>query len=558
MRKLLSAGSTQIVRKSLVLLLPFVAPIGGAQAQFSFRFEPAESCAPCHRDLETPDGALDAASIWTPHQLRDSARPKPASVAHVPLWAGTMMANASRDPYWRAKVRLEARSTPAAAEDIEDNCLSCHAPLQHYDLRVEGQKLRLDDLNSLGEDGVSCTLCHQIKPDNLGSRRSFSAGFLINDRRLIYGQHPDPLESPMLYSVSYQPIEGSHISEAALCGSCHTVITPTLSPEGEVLGEFVEQAPFLEWTLSEYPDQGTTCQKCHLPQLSDPEGNPEAQFIAHDRNQGTFATTEPRSPFSQHFLVGGNVQVLGMLREMYPENAAALDATAQRTREKLQQGIRLEISPAVNGNMLEAHVRVVNETGHKLPTAYPSRRLWLHVNVLDQTGTTIFDSGAFDRQTGDIRGVGQENENFEPHHDVISDPNQVAVYESELQDSNGAFTVSLMRAAGYIKDNRVLPKGFDLNKPLPQGIDVASLSSVGVEGDEDFLPGSDTVHYEIDISEAQAPFRVTVEAYYQSIKPKHLAGMDRHQSSDEATFLDLYSRHQTPTVISRREVLVGP
>ena len=49
-------------------------------------------------------------------------------------------------------------------------------------------------------------------------------------------------------------------------------------------------------------------------------------------------------------------------------------------------------TPAWAANRLTIPITVENETGHKLPTAYPSRRVWLQVVVKDATGSVVFTS----------------------------------------------------------------------------------------------------------------------------------------------------------------------
>ncbi len=154
------------------------------------------------------------------------------------LWSRTMMAHAAVDPYWCAKVRFESRTTPSASAEIEDTCLRCHAPAQQYAYRLSDEPMRLDDLAGLGLEGVTCTSCHQIAPDSLGSKESFTGGFVIHEENRIYGPHADPFPMPVRMHAGKTPTESAHVLESSLCGSCHTVITPTLDAEGRKTGVY--------------------------------------------------------------------------------------------------------------------------------------------------------------------------------------------------------------------------------------------------------------------------------------------------------------------------------
>lgn len=215
-------------------------------------------------------------------------------------------------------MRFEAATTPSAREVIEDKCLSCHAPQQQYPLRATGARARLEALNSLGEEGVACAVCHQVTDQGLGARQSFTAGFEINTQKLIFGPHAEPFAMPMRANSGYIPTFGVHLAESSLCASCHTVITPTLTAAGQVVSEIIEQGPYLEWLRSAYPGEGTSCQSCHMPTLKDDQGRSPPQYIAHTPGGGRFGPTAPRAPFGMHFFSGGKVQILGMLKELYP------------------------------------------------------------------------------------------------------------------------------------------------------------------------------------------------------------------------------------------------
>ncbi|MDX1981611.1 MAG: hypothetical protein SFV51_15185 [Bryobacteraceae bacterium] len=481
---------------------------------------------------------MNGAGLWTPPPTRPEARPPESMVGPVALWRGSVMAHSGRDPYWKAKLRFELAETPAAADLVNSACRRCHMPAP-----------------STAEEGVTCTVCHQMMPDNLGTRDSFTGGFKLNEERTIYGPHADPFAMPMANFSGYTPTQGRHILDSAICGTCHTVITPTLAADGSAAGEFIEQGTYLEWLRSSYPAEGKTCQSCHMEVLKDDQGDLVAQYIAHSPSGGRFGPTRPRAPFGLHFFQGANVQILGMLQELFPEETDELELAAQRTRESLESAVALEAEAKLSGGTLRADISVMNRTGHKLPTAYPSRRMWLRVVVRDRDGGVVFESGAVD-SNGEIRGVGESGGAIEPHHRLITRPDQIAIYEGEMRDPQGGHTVTLLRGAGFVKDNRILPAGYDARRPLPQGVDQQGLAPVGVEADSDFLPGSDGIRYEIATGAAPGPYRMSVEVLYQSIKPSHLAGMSSSRSVEEAEFLNLYPRHTAPALMSRREMVV--
>ena len=86
-------------------------------------------------------------------------------------WRATMMGNAAKDPFWRAKVSHEVLLHQQHQEAIEDKCTSCHAPLGNFNAKHIGlTHYGIDDLinDEMGQDGVSCLACHQISPDSLG------------------------------------------------------------------------------------------------------------------------------------------------------------------------------------------------------------------------------------------------------------------------------------------------------------------------------------------------------------------------------------------------------
>lgn len=224
-----------------------------------------------------------------------------------------------------------------------------------------------------------------------------------------------------------------------------------------------------------------------------------------------------RDGFAQHTFYGGNtlmLDILGANREALGVGDGDFAAAVEATRTTLQSAARLAIEEAsVANDTLQLRLRVDNDTGHKLPSGFPSRRAYLHVMVTDKDDRVIFESGALNPD-GSIVGVDADTgSGFEPHHaDVITDgARQVQVYESVMADSNGGLTYTLLRAAGYLKDNRLLPRGFD-KEQAPEDIAVVGAA----KDDEHFVGGSDTVSYNIALNGEQ-DLTIIAELNYQPI-----------------------------------------
>src|SRR5260370_998410 len=142
----------------------------------------------------------------------------------------------------------------------------------------------------------------------------------------------------------------------------------------------------------------------------------------------------------------------------------------RRSRQFLQtRAARVSIdAPQMRSGRLEASVSVENLGGHKLPTAYPSRRAWLHFVVRDRNGGKVFESGALNPD-GSIQGNDNDADplRYEPHYREINSGDQVQIYESIIKDQSGRVTTGLLAGIGYLKDNRLLPHGFQKQTAEP-------------------------------------------------------------------------------------------
>ncbi|MEM7517839.1 MAG: hypothetical protein AAF368_13065, partial [Planctomycetota bacterium] len=417
-------------------------------------------------------------------------------------------------------------------------CLTCHAPMVHHDARLAGEKLAaFEDLQSSAHafEGVSCTVCHQATPEGLGEPSSFSGRLDIRDDNTIYGPFADPMIGPMRMHTGYTPMHGEHISESALCGSCHTLYTKA-SPDAE---PFLEQAPYLEWRNSLYstedatPEEGQSCQECHMPDAGD-------MRIARNPRGFDFAI-EVREDVRSHAFVGGNAVMLDLLRD----NAEALGVTASPAAlEKLARAARAQLAHETarvtiseissEGGELRFDVHVENLTGHKFPTAYPARRAWLDVEIQDASGV-FFKSGAFDRE-GRLVGVGDEH--LLPHVNLVTSASEVPVYERVAADATGQPTTSLVAMTHTLKDTRLLPAGW--RKDGPHAMETAP---VGTEGDANFTAGQDTVRYEIALPrETTGDLIFIARLFYQPIPPHWADGLRDSETEAAKFFLEALER----------------
>ena len=447
-------------------------------------------------------------------------------------WRTSMMANSARDPYWQAAVRRETLDHPESSAAIQNECSRCHMPMANAEARARGglgevfthlpigpkPKGALEPVHAahdaLAADGVSCTVCHRIEDGNLGDESSFTGGFEIDlgrssTDRLIYGPYDieQGLSHVMSSAIEFKTAQSEHIRSSELCATCHTLITHTLGPGGEVLGELPEQVPYLEWLASDYAET-QSCQDCHMPPI---EGEtPIASVLG-----------EPRSEVRSHAFRGSNFFMQRLLARYRAElgvaaGASELAAAADRAERHLADAsatLRIE-GVRRAGGALSAEVHVDNRAGHKLPTAYPSRRAWLHFVVRDAEGTALFESGAL-RRDGAIEGNDNDadKESHEPHYEVVDSSDQVQIYETILEDPQGRLTTGLLTAIEYRKDNRLLPRGFDKTKVeervAPRGRAV---------GDADFVGGGDVVRYRIALPPgASGPFEIEATLRYQPI-----------------------------------------
>jgi hypothetical protein len=243
----------------------------------------------------------------------------------------------------------------------------------------------------------------------------------------------------------------------------------------------------------------------------------------------------------QHMLneYRGDLSVAALPNEL--TNAAARTVTFLQTQSARVSIRNLESS----SSGLTMQVLVENLSGHKLPTAYPSRRAWLHVAIRDTNGRTVFESGALNPDAS-IKGNDNDADplRFEPHYQEITNPEQVEIYESIPKDSAGHVTTGLLSAVGYLKDNRILPSGFSKQTADK---DIAVIGDAA--NDPNFTDKGSLVRYSVSTGDAPGPFHIEAELWYQPIGFRWAHNLASYTAAEPQRFVSYYDSMSASTAV---------
>lgn len=496
---------------------------------------------------------------------------------------------------------LDQNSQPIVKRELFSRAMVNAIP---YQAKTEQQK-RDSKYGGLARDGVSCTTCHHIEIDEktpIG--HTFTGDFRVGAPDVIHGPFAGPQQVPMEHSLGAKPVEYAKIQSSKICGSCHSVVLPVFDGNkpwvrpGEKKPEIIiEQATYPEWVFSDFRDGGATpqsCQNCHMAttypgfpetlaskiaSIQEASNMPEAE----NRRPESEIDLKTRSPFARHTLVGLNVffnlfaqqfpDILG-IRIQDPMLGGRGVAPLQTTyNSMIQQADTATARVSVNGlkvdhRALVADVQVENLAGHKLPSGVGFRRAFLTFEVLDASGNPVWVSGRaaptgelvdpagrplpgeFFWKSGCTPMTAKEQQGFfQPHYEVITGQDQVQIYQELVKDPRGKLTTSFLSLADEVKDNRLLPRGWNPSLELAEREGLGSPKLPAADLVERVLPdlpdgrgghvkdpwyepkskgglggGGDALTYAIplaDLGGAQ-PAGVRVTLYYQAIPPFYL------------------------------------
>ncbi|MCE3002476.1 MAG: hypothetical protein LW860_07210 [Xanthomonadaceae bacterium] len=494
-----------------VLALASQAAAGGAPIDFTphgtqpglqFEHEASNNCLNCHGGFNATERRY---MPWN-------------------TWAGTMKANAARDPLFWAALDVANRDAPG----VGDFCLRCHTPSAWYGGRVakaatgapidgaDGCKMQgdADDQDELGNDfdGIGCHFCHRLRETGPNGEvaRKHNGNLWVDDQNCDNDGDGQPdsfgpcrigpykYPEPGIDAAPHPAAFSTWVKRSEMCAACHDISTPVTSvgplktlilPDGtDSQLPFPIERTYSEWRASAFADRifadgmaldeprgdtarwGETCQACHMPQTPEPQARSCQQNMAGSRagNLGIheFAGANAWMPGVISGLYGAN---LGSGRQQaFAQAAAAATAMLQRSAS-----LDLSLSPlAAAPGSLRASVRLTNLAGHKIPSGYSEgRRMWLELEARDAAGNVFWRSNPYDAATGNLT-IDRDDAVYEVKQGTWNASATPPACETNDAQGRPAFHFVLNNCIA--KDNRVPPRGFaggnDLElRPIPVG-----------------------------------------------------------------------------------------
>jgi hypothetical protein len=420
-------------------------------------------------------------------------------------WVGSMMAQASRDPVFYACLTIANQD----AGEAGDLCIRCHAP----GAWLAGRSTPTDAsgfIDAVDFDGVTCHFCHRmVNPvyvpgespkSDLGILQDLAGdwpehtgngAFVVDPMDVRRGPFDPAADPPIPYNPHFPIFSGGQPPlvyspfhrQSAMCATCHDVSNPlyTRAKSGEyvlnALGAghptadpadmFPLERTFSEWASSQFATTGVqlggrfgghhatgimaTCQDCHMPDTIGPgcriSGFPERQ-------------DEP-----QHAFNGGNTWVLRAIKHLYEDGDAGgvndpvfydqytglTDEIVESSIDRAVDMLRSASDIQLKQFGLSLRVRVINFSGHKLPTGYgEGRQMWLNVKFYDDLNDLITEHGAYDFDTAELM---RDTKVYEVKHGLDT----AAAGKAGLSPGE-SFHFILNNVV--LKDNRIPPIGF--------------------------------------------------------------------------------------------------
>ena len=431
-------------------------------------------------------------------------------------WQGGMMAQAARDPVFRAALAIANQDVKAVGE----YCIRCHAPrgwLEGRSKSADGALLTAEDMH-----GVSCEVCHHLvdpkSPEAPRFARKVPPGYgngmiVVDPANAVRGPYP-----PTTGAMPHAMIQSSYQASSELCANCHNVSNPLQASDVNTQPPHAYghiERTYSEWALSDFAKKESlkTCQDCHFPTVTG--GGQASKFGSPQRDH-----------FVRHGAVGGSTWVQAAVAALWEGDRMvsreALDNGVRRGREMLRSAASLTLDAAEK----TARIRVTNLTGHKLPSGYPEgRRMWLNVRFLAASGALLAEVGRYGDKEDTLSGK-------KVTAPTLLDPDATRVYEckpgispaqaKKLKKKPGAsFHFVLNDVTTH--DNRIPPRGyrkaaFAEHLAAPVGAEYA-----------------DGQHWDdVEVSVPAGTAKVEARLMYQSVSWEYLKFLVEENRTDDA------------------------
>jgi len=573
------------------------------------QFLTSDQCISCH------DATYSNASL--PNMMyEDKVTGELINLSPYGEWSASPMGLAGRDPIFFSQLQSETNNLPELTTCIETTCLHCHGVMGQRQLAIDtlgqdtegceelfgvaplpevpfGKPFRLDMVTqwpnsnnneyqkygALARDGISCTVCHHMSDDELGNDVTFTGNFVTGPADEVYGPYPNDtiVPKPMEHAIGIKPefrdyfISGDSFSSDT-CGSCHNILLPKITNEGEIVGYSYEQTTHLEWVNSDFAPgtpQFKSCADCHMEthylgqDLSFKIANIESDQFAPTTNRlpDEDITLTNRDRYARHSLHGLNIflnqmfqqfpVLLGFLQIDYMTGSSVTPQliTGERTIINIAKNEtasieiqELEITPE---GELRAQLKVINHVGHFFPSGVGFRRVFIEFLVRDVDGNVLWASGRTNDLGAILKGTTNEvlqseqpvkfpDAPFQPHYQTITQDDQVQIYQELIKDSDGNLTTSFLRRIEDVKDNRLRPEGYNpalFANPIlfPSPYILALAETHGQAKFDPYytdptLTGADVIDYLISLDEQTLSqvYDIQVTLYNQSIPPSYL------------------------------------
>lgn len=276
-------------------------------------------------------------------------------------WSGSMHAYASEDPVF---VAMNQRGQEETQGKVGDFCVKCHAPM------AVREGATTDGLNLTEVEpklkGVTCYFCHDAEQVT----GEHNALITLAGGTTMRGPISDPLRNGVHRSKHSKLHDRNYADSAALCGTCHDILT-----EGPAFPDELHlERTYGEWKTTvfagEPADGGLRCGSCHMP--------------GRDGVAADFDGVKLRR-VHDHSMPGVDL-ALGP----FPEQ----DEQKAKVEQELDQTLRFEICVRQLPGAATLHVTIENiAAGHAWPSgASHDRRVWAEVTASDE-GSVLYESG---------------------------------------------------------------------------------------------------------------------------------------------------------------------